>query len=179
MVKKDEIKKKVLLNDTDRKISEKAKMEAHFKDKLYRGFSIFIFNNKGELLMQKRSKDKSHSVDKWTNTCCSHPKVGERTPDAATRRLSEEMGISAELFPVFKFLYRTEIIPGIIENEYDHIFFGITDQPPVINTAEVAEYEYVNMQVLNDELVSKPDKYTEWLVTSFDCVMQFYRKINF
>src|SRR4051794_281839 len=98
------------------------KMEVHRSGTLHRAFSVFIFNGKGQLLLQQRALDKYHSGGLWTNTCCSHPRVGELTPDAAHRRLQEEMGMDCELTELFQFSYRHEFGNGLIENEYDHVF---------------------------------------------------------
>ncbi|WP_316814673.1 isopentenyl-diphosphate Delta-isomerase [Pedobacter nyackensis] len=180
MKKIDDTKEKVILvDDNDNQIGEMSKLEAHFKGKLHRALSVFVFNTKGELLMQQRAKDKYHSGGKWTNTCCSHPRLGEKTHDAAVRRLDEEMGMVVELVPVFRFRYQAEVMKGVIEHEYDHVFFGVTDDLPVINPAEVSAYEYVNMDVLSKELISNPDKYTEWLKISFEEVMDYYLQMRF
>lgn len=167
----------ILVDEKDNEIGIMPKMEAHIKGQLHRAFSVFIFNSSGELLLQQRAYDKYHSGGKWTNTCCSHPRKGESTFDAAHRRLAEEMGMQSHLSPAFNFLYKAEVMNGIIENEYDHVFFGTTDQLPTINTAEVAAYKYVKMADLMEEMTVHPDRYTEWLKICFDRVMECYLKI--
>ncbi|TCC92742.1 isopentenyl-diphosphate Delta-isomerase [Pedobacter hiemivivus] len=167
----------ILVDENDNEIGVMEKMEAHIQGKRHRAFSIFLFNKKGELLLQKRAADKYHSAGKWTNTCCSHPRPGEATEDAANRRLGEEMGMEADISKAFSFLYDTEIMPGITEHEYDHVYIGITDVLPVLNPAEASAYRYVSMKDLADELNAEPDKYTKWLKICFEKVMECHRKI--
>jgi len=169
--------KVILVDINDNQIGLMSKMEAHVKGELHRAFSIFIFNSRGELLLQQRAHDKYHSGGKWTNTCCSHPRAGEETIAAAHRRLMEEMGMSCRITYEFSFLYQAEVMEGLIENEYDHVFFGITDQLPTINTTEVATYRYVKMTDLLNEINTDPEKYTEWLKICYDQVMERYTKM--
>lgn len=167
----------ILVDENDKEIGVMEKMEAHIQGKLHRAFSIFIFNKKGELLLQKRAGDKYHSGGKWTNTCCSHPRPAERTEDAANRRLREEMGMQSDLSEVFSFLYDTEIMPGIIEHEYDHVYVGISDVLPVLNLEEASDYQYISMKDLSDELNTNPNKYTKWLKICFEKVMEYHHQI--
>lgn len=164
----------ILVDIDDKEIGRMPKMEAHILGKLHRAFSVFIFNTKGELLLQQRAFDKYHSGGEWTNTCCSHPKPGEVTINAAHRRLQEEMGMQSVLSPVFSFSYRAILKQGIVEHEYDHVFFGVTDQVPIVNPTEVNAYQYIKMALLQEDLTSNPDKYTAWLKICFDRVMECY-----
>lgn len=167
----------ILVDAEDNELGKMPKMEAHLEGKLHRAFSIFIFNSKGQLLLQQRALDKYHSGGKWTNTCCSHPRPGEETLDAAHRRLEEEMGMRAELKHVFSFTYMADLLDGISEYEFDHVFFGLSDELPVINTAEVASYEYMDMKVLAHELSGYPEKYTAWLKICFARVVNSYNEM--
>ena len=167
----------ILVDKNDQPIGKMTKLDAHKEGKLHRAFSIFIFNCSGELLLQQRAFDKYHSAGKWTNTCCSHPRVGESTLDAAKRRLKEEMGMECELKPVFSFSYRSEVENGLIENEYDHVYFGSCDDQPFPNPREVADFKYVNMAALQSSLIDDHEKYTEWLKICFKQVMIHYTKI--
>lgn len=170
--------KVILVDANDREIGEMAKMEAHLKGKLHRAFSVFIFNTTGELLLQQRAEDKYHSAGKWTNTCCSHPRPGEETLAAANRRLMEEMGLKCDIKHVFSFQYLAEVTEqGLIENEYDHVFFGESDQIPTINPAEVSAYKYVRMDELSHDIKINPDRYTEWLKICFDRVQEQYSRL--
>lgn len=118
----------MIVNTSGQTIGTMDKMAAHKSGTMHRAFSVFIFNSKGQLLLQQRAFDKYHSGGLWTNTCCSHPKLGEFTLDAAHRRLQEEMGMDCELTELFQFSYRHEFENGLIENEYDHVFMGISDE---------------------------------------------------
>lgn len=160
----------VLVNEQDEEIGLMPKLEAHQEGMLHRAFSVFIFNSKGELLLQQRAMGKYHSEGLWSNTCCSHPYPGEATGTAAIRRLSEEMGISAPLHFLFSFIYHAELDNHLIEHELDHVFWGISDDIPAINTSEVASYKYVAMAELRKDMTLSPGEYTEWLKICFDKV---------
>lgn len=170
------IEEVILVDENDNPIGTMPKLEAHLEGKLHRAFSVFIFNSAGELLLQQRALDKYHSAGKWTNTCCSHPRPAELTDDAAKRRLKEEMGMECELKPVFSFSYRAEVENGLVENEYDHVYFGSTDTLPIPNPEEVADFKYMSMEALELSLKDHKEVYTEWLKICFEQVMAQYRK---
>ena len=117
--------KVVLVDETDLETGTMEKMEAHLLGVLHRAFSIFIFNSKGEFLLQQRAQGKYHNGGLWTNTCCSHPNPGEDILKAASRRLSEEMGFQTSLSPAFTFIYKASFDNGLTEHEFDHVFTGI------------------------------------------------------
>ena len=164
----------ILVNEQDQVVGSMAKMEAHIEGELHRAFSIFIFNSQAELLLQQRAADKYHSGGKWTNTCCSHPRPGESTLEAAHRRLIEEMGLKCELNEAFSFIYKVEMDGGLTEHEYDHVYIGVSDMLPVPNPAEVAAYCYENMSELEEKLINEPDQYSEWLKICFGRVNSIY-----
>lgn len=168
----------ILVDRDDQEIGTMEKMEAHLQGSLHRAFSVFIFNKKGELLLQQRAGGKYHSGGKWTNTCCSHPRPGEVTLKAAHRRLQEEMGIAAELNFVFSFVYRAAIQDDLVENEYDHVFFGVTDALPTPDREEVSSFKYVTMARLAADLKENPGDYTRWLAICFDEVMDHYQLLQ-
>lgn len=167
----------ILVDQYDNEIGIMPKMEAHLEGKLHRAFSVFIFNSRGELLLQQRALDKYHSGGKWTNTCCSHPRLGEETIVAAHRRLQEEMGMKCELHYGFNFIYQADFLDGIAEHEFDHVFFGLSDEQPIINTSEVAAYQYIKMEDLEQDINQNPDKYTAWLKICFSKVLESYLQI--
>lgn len=138
------------------------KLEAHVKGLLHEAFSIFIFNAKGELLLQQRAQEKYHSGGLWTNTVCSHPGVGENLNQATQRRLVEEMGLTTPVNEVFAFVYRSELENGLIEHEYDHVFVGYYDQAPQPNPAEVMNYKWITLAYLYTDIKNNPDNYTVW-----------------
>jgi len=152
------------------------KMQAHVKGILHRAFSIFIFNTDGQLLLQQRADDKYHSGGKWTNTCCSHPRIGDSIINAAHRRLQEEMGFDCEMTEMFSFRYCETLDNGLVENEFDHVFFGISNELPKINPLEVKDFKYADMDLLAIELKTNPGLYTIWLNICFEQVMEHYIK---
>lgn len=160
----------ILVNTDNEVLGYMEKMEAHEKGLLHRAFSIFIFNTKGEILLQKRAISKYHSGGLWTNTCCSHPRKNESFLDAANRRLSEEMGMSCVLNEVFSFIYKAELDNNLTEHEYDQVLFGTTDQIPVLNKAEAEDYKYIKPDQLKIDIHDNPSQYTEWLKISFEKV---------
>lgn len=161
----------ILVDEHDVQTGTMEKLEAHLSGTLHRAFSIFIFNSKNELLLQQRALHKYHSGGKWTNSCCSHPRPGEETLDAAHRRLKEEMGMACDLTYAFSFTYYAAFSNELIEHEYDHVFFGYSDDLPVPNAEEVACYKYVNLVDLKEELGRNPDLYSAWLRECFDKII--------
>src|ERR1700740_2951379 len=117
----------ILVNEQDEETGSMEKMQAHVEARLHRAFSVFVFNSLDKLLLQRRAKGKYHSPGLWTNTCCSHPRPGEKTIDAAKRRLMEEMGFECELHPAFSFIYKAELDNNLTEHEFDHVYFGLHD----------------------------------------------------
>ena len=152
----------ILVDEQDQAIGTIEKLEAHKKGLLHRAFSIFIFNDSGEILLQQRALNKYHSAGLWTNTCCSHPRPQEVTLDAAIRRLNEEMGLVCELQHKLHFIYKTNFDNGLIEHEFDHVFFGYTNQNPIINKNEAENYTWMQPQKIITEIENNPDNYTEW-----------------
>lgn len=167
----------ILVDREDKEFGFIGKMEAHELGLLHRAFSIFIFNTKGELLLQKRALDKYHSAGKWTNTCCSHPRPHETIQAACRRRLDEEMGIDCKLSYGFNFLYTASFSNQLTEHEFDHVYFGTTDKIPVVNPLEVADYKYISLEDLKLDLLQNPDAYTEWLKICFSKVLA-YKSFN-
>jgi isopentenyl-diphosphate Delta-isomerase len=160
----------ILVNERDEAYGTAGKMEAHEKGLLHRAFSIFIFNPKGELLLQQRARHKYHSGGLWTNTCCSHPAPGEDLALAAKRRLKEEMGISAPLTEIFCFTYRAEFENGLVENEIDHVFVGVFNGQVSFDKEEVMDYCYKDIGSIKESMISHPSKYTAWFKIAFPYV---------
>jgi isopentenyl-diphosphate delta-isomerase len=152
----------ILVDDFDNEIGTMEKIEAHRKSVLHRAVSVFIVNNQGKWLLQRRAFDKYHSGGLWTNSCCTHPRPGETSVQAANRRLNEEMGISAELKEIFRFKYKNDLDNELTEHELDHVFIGFTNEKPNINTDEVAEWRYVSYKKLITEIMKHPSNYTVW-----------------
>jgi isopentenyl-diphosphate delta-isomerase len=142
----------ILVNENDEPIGTMGKMEVHEKALLHRAFSVFIFNIKGEMLLQQRAADKYHSPGLWTNTCCSHPRPGEDTHAAALKRLQEEMGFTTPIEKAFHFIYKAPFDNELTEHEFDHVFFGYCDQQPYINLEEVESYLWMDVIKIIDEI---------------------------
>jgi isopentenyl-diphosphate delta-isomerase len=154
--------KVILVDENDNPIGLAGKMEAHRKGLLHRAISVFIINSAGEWILQKRAHDKYHSRGLWTNTCCTHPLPGESELESANRRLSEEMGIITDLKKVFSFIYKEKVDNELTEHEYDHVFAGITDFDPLINTKEVVDWKRVSFEELHSDILKNPGNYTSW-----------------
>lgn len=169
------IEKVILVDKNDNELGTMEKQEAHVKGLLHRAFSVFIFNDKNELLLQRRAVNKYHSGGLWTNTCCSHPRQNEKTEDAAKRRLLEEMGMRSTLKKQFDFVYKAKLDNNLYEHELDHVFFGFTNDLPIINPEEVEEYTYKTLEDIGNEMKAIPDKYTEWFKICFREVVNSHR----
>jgi isopentenyl-diphosphate Delta-isomerase len=161
----------ILVDRNDNQIGIAGKMEAHKKALLHRAVSVFIVNSKGMWILQRRAFDKYHSNGLWTNTCCTHPSPGESNIESARRRLKEEMGIECNLVELFVFTYKEKLDNELTEHEFDHVFFGISDKDPVINTSEVEEWEAVTYDDLYNDIFKNPSDYTFWF-------KQIYKKVN-
>jgi isopentenyl-diphosphate delta-isomerase len=166
----------ILVNELDEPIGSMEKMEVHQKGLLHRAFSVFIFNEKGEMLLQQRAPQKYHSAGLWTNACCSHPRPGEGTLEAAMRRLNEEMGFTAGLKKIFEFTYRTEFENGLTEFEFDHVFAGIYGGSIHPDKNEVGDYCFSGLDEIEAGLASHPAKYTTWFHLAFPLVKEWARE---
>lgn len=152
----------ILVDENNKEIGLMEKHEAHEKALLHRAFSVFVFNNQNELLLQQRSLNKYHSGGLWTNTCCSHPRSNETTLDAAHRRLKDEMGFECELTERFHFVYRAKLDNGLTEHELDFIYTGKFNGIPRINTNEVQAYKWLPMAKIITDVNDHPALYTAW-----------------
>lgn len=160
--------KVVLVNEQDEAIGIEDKIRAHLLGVLHRAFSVFVINAAGQLLVQKRALTKYHSRGLWSNTCCGHPRPDEAIEKASRRRLKEEMGFDSELSELFNFIYRANLAEGLIENEYDHVLVGWFEGIPKPDSAEVAEWKWVDMATLSINLQEHPESYTYWFRISFE-----------
>lgn len=157
----------ILVNSKDEELGTMEKMEAHRKALLHRAFSVFIFNTKGEMLLQQRALGKYHSPGLWTNTCCSHPRPGETTIAAAQRRLKEELGFVVPLRKAFDFIYKASFDNGLTENEFDHVFVGVYEGAIIPALAEVKAFCYKSPDIIREELKYTPERYTAWFAIAF------------
>ncbi|HEY6502888.1 MAG TPA: isopentenyl-diphosphate Delta-isomerase [Chitinophagaceae bacterium] len=164
----------ILVNENDSALGAMEKMEAHRKGLLHRAFSVFIFNSKGEMLLQRRALNKYHSGGLWTNSCCSHPQPGEETQDAAIRRLQEEMGFVTPLEKIFDFVYRAEFGNGLTEHEFDHVFAGEYEGAISFDPHEVMDYCYKSLEEVRTDLKEQPQKFTTWFHLAFPKIEEWW-----
>ena len=158
----------VLVDEKDNKVGLMPKMEAHEKAILHRAFSVFIFNKKGELMLQQRAASKYHSPLLWTNTCCSHQRDGETNLQAGKRRLTEEMGFTTDLKEVFSFIYKAPFDNGLTEHELDHVMIGYFDENPNLNKEEAEAFKWMTLENVKKDIDNNPSTYTEWFKIIFD-----------
>ena len=168
--------KVILVDENDRQIGLMEKIEAHEKALLHRAFSVFILNSKGDLMLQRRALTKYHSPGLWTNTCCSHQRENETTLAAAQRRLQEEMGFTTTLTECFSFIYKAEFDNGLTEHEFDHVLTGIYNDTPVINEDEVAEWKWIDLKEVQNQIKNRPEDFTPWFKIIFE---KFYEALSF
>jgi len=166
----------ILVDENDRQHGFMEKMEAHEKALLHRAFSVFVFNAKGEMLLQQRAFNKYHSGGLWTNACCSHPQPGEETLSAAKRRLKEETGLEIPLQKIFDFVYKAAFENGLTEYEFDHVFAGEYNGKIKFNTDEIMDVCYKDMDVIRLELRSHPHHYTSWFLLAFPKVEDWWNQ---
>ncbi len=159
--------KVILVNKNDEQIGVMPKMEAHQKGVLHRAFSVFVLNDNNELMLQQRALHKYHSPGLWTNTCCSHQRVGESNIEAGTRRLQEEMGFTTALKDTISFIYKAPFDNGLTEHELDHILLGNFNGMPQINEDEVAAWKWMPLNEVKTDIQKHPELYTEWFKIIF------------
>ena len=157
----------ILVDVLDNQLGLMPKMQAHEKAVLHRAFSVFIFNDKGELMLQQRAAHKYHSPLLWTNTCCSHQRDGESNIEAGKRRLIEEMGFKTKLKEIFSFVYKAQFDNGLTEHELDHVMIGNFNGVPKINPDEVASYKWMTLEAVKKDIELQPNIYTAWFKIIF------------
>ena len=166
----------ILVNEKDEQIGLMPKMEAHQKGVLHRAFSVFIFNEKDELMLQQRAHSKYQSPGLWTNTCCSHQREGESNIEAGKRRLQEEMGFSTGLKDTISFIYKAPFDNGLTEYEFDHILVGKYEEDPILNPEEAAAFKWMNLEDVKKDMEVNPQLYTAWFKIIFDKYYQTIRQ---
>lgn len=153
----------VLVDASDTVVGSHGKLGAHEEGLLHRALSVFVFDGRGRLLLQRRATGKYHSGGLWTNTCCSHPRPGEGVVEAAHRRLREEMGFDCPLAPACSFVYRAELDNGLIEHELDHVLVGRFDGEPRPDPLEADGWRWAALAEVEADLASSPGRYSAWL----------------
>lgn len=158
----------LLVDEKDQLIGKMEKIEAHEKGLLHRAFSVFVYNDQNELLLQKRAESKYHTPGLWTNTCCSHQREDESNIEAGKRRLQEEMGFTTDLENQFSFIYKAPFSNGLTEHEYDHILIGYYNGQPKPNPEEVVDWKWMSLDEIEKDLHQHPDRYTAWFKILFE-----------
>ncbi|RAR70204.1 isopentenyl-diphosphate Delta-isomerase [Flavobacterium aciduliphilum] len=165
----------ILVNEKDEPIGLMNKLEAHEKAQLHRAFSVFVLNDKNEVMLQQRAHHKYHSPLLWTNTCCSHQRAGESNIEAGKRRLFEEMGFKTELKELFHFIYKAPFDNGLTEHELDHVMIGYSNEVPSINKEEVEDWKWMKIEAIKEDMIQNPNEYTVWFKIIFD---EFYHYLE-
>ena len=153
----------ILVDKDNTQIGKGGKLETHRKGLRHRAFSIFIINDRGELMLQKRALGKYHSGGLWTNTCCGHPRDGEDVAVAAHRRLGEEMNFDCDLKEILSFHYEAQVSDTLRENEIDHVFVGEYEKDPILNPEEASDWRWVSFPDLAEDIEKNPQNYTYWI----------------
>ena len=153
----------ILVDSQDQPIGTAEKLEAHETGQLHRAFSILIFNDQGQMMLQQRNEQKYHSGGLWTNTCCSHPRPDESTKTAAHRRLVDEMGFDCDLQHLFHFTYKVQLSDQLFEHELDHVFMGFYNQDPKPNPVEASNWKWMGLAELRESFQKQPEEYTYWM----------------
>lgn len=166
----------VLVDPEDHPIGVEDKLRAHTLGSLHRAVSVFAHDGAGSLIVQKRAAGKYHSGGLWSNTACTHPREGESVIAAARRCLKEELGVVATLRPAFRFRYRRDVPPGLIEHEYDHVFSGFIHGQVKAAESEVAAWRVVSLDEIARELKAKPATFTAWFQIALPLYQQWLER---
>jgi isopentenyl-diphosphate delta-isomerase len=152
----------ILVDKNDQPIGTQEKLAAHLIPQRHRAFSVFIFNDKGETLIQRRALGKYHSPGLWANSCCGHPRPGEDIEQAARRRLNEEIGFCCPLTPITKVCYTLKLEKDLWELEYTHVFKGEYEGKMDLNPEEVCEIQWIDPEALRQDVIAHPQNYARW-----------------
>ncbi|AVV37146.1 isopentenyl-diphosphate Delta-isomerase [Pantoea vagans] len=169
----------ILVDHLDRPTGKMEKLEVHEKGLLHRAVTVYVFNSRQELLLQRRASDKYHCGGLWSNTCCGHPYPHESTRDAAERRLREEMGMIVTLTPVFELSYNLKLSNGLTEHEYGHVFFAVCDSLPQLNPQEADAFDYRPMALIEEQMQQQPQQFTPWFLHTFPRIPDYLEQFPF
>lgn len=152
----------ILVDKYDQPVGTMEKLEAHRQGLLHRAFSIFIFDQQERMLLQQRADNKYHSGGLWSNACCSHPIPGEDLETTLQNKLEQEMGFTCPLEKAFSEIYKAPMPNGLVEHEFDHVFFGFFSGKISPNPAEVKAYRFLSRREIEREIAQNPDDFTAW-----------------
>ena len=158
----------ILVDEANRATGSAGKTEVHRAGLLHRAFSIFIVDDRGRILLQRRHPKKYHSGGLWANSCCGHPRPGERTVTAARRRLGEELGVAGDLAFGFFARYRAPLDHGMTENEFVYVYFGTLNAPPRPHPDEIADIAFLPFQEIRRRLKREPESFAVWFRHYFE-----------
>jgi isopentenyl-diphosphate delta-isomerase len=166
------MEKIILVDIFDRQTGAEEKIEAHRSPRLHRAFSLFVHHG-GKMLIQQRAARKYHSGGLWANACCSHPRDGERTEEAVSRRMEEELGIrNADVKELFSFVYLHKFRDDMYEYEYDHVFSADYDGALTVNREEIEDAEWVAFEELARRLCAAPEMFASWFLIAAPRVLK-------
>jgi isopentenyl-diphosphate delta-isomerase len=167
----------ILVDSDDREIGSISKAEAHNGDGLlHRAFSLFLFSDDGKLLLQQRATGKRLWGGYWSNSCCSHPRVGESLEIATTRRLRDELNFETELEHVYWFCYQASYDSAGAENELCHVYLGRASDEIRTNDSEIAAIRFLSPAALDAEFDEAPERYTPWFKQEWQELKRRYRQ---
>ena len=167
----------ILVDESDEELGFKSKSECHQGNgKLHRAFSVFIFNPSGELLIQKRSRDKALWDLHWSNSCCSHPQKHEQMELAVKRRLKEELGIECPVHYLYKFTYHAKYKDLGSEHELCHVYVGLFDGEIKANPEEIDDWKFIKPDDLQQRIRNSKEDYTPWMKIEWEMLTASYKK---
>ncbi len=159
----EQLERVIVVDESDRALGDAGKLDVHRVGQLHRAFSILVFNADDQLLLQRRADGKYHFAGRWSNSCCGHPRPGERTQRAAMRRLGEELGVQAHLSERMQLIYRAQDpVSGLIEHEYLHVYWGRLVEDPRPNPDEVGAWRWMDIAAIRRALERRPQAFTPW-----------------
>lgn len=168
----------VLVDINDNEIRKEYKEVAHKTPMLHRAFSVFLYNDKKEMLIQRRALHKYHSPGLWANACCSHPAMGEDIKKSAMERMKDEIGIETDVKELFSFIYLNKFNESLYEYEYDHVFLGKYNGEVILNEEEVCDSKWIKLDELEKDLVNNPLKYSSWFIISAPRVISYIKEVK-
>jgi isopentenyl-diphosphate Delta-isomerase len=158
----------IVVNASDEELGREEKMQAHRDPVLHRAFSVFVLDERGAMLVQRRADGKYHSAGLWSNACCGHPRPGEEVMAAAKRRLREEMGIACALVAAGTVSYSIDVGDGLREDEFNHVLFGTFNGDVRPDPAEVSGWQWMTAAAVHEALREAPRTFTPWFGVVLD-----------
>jgi isopentenyl-diphosphate Delta-isomerase len=167
----------ILVDEADCEVGYLSKAQCHEGGGvLHRAFSLLIFNEAGELLLQQRAASKRLWPRYWSNSVCSHPRRAESMEAAIHRRLYEELGLRCPLHFLFKFRYQAQFDTAGAEHELCSVFIGRSTDPPGINRNEILAWRWISPEALQAEISdSGVGNFTPWFILEWQRIWRHHR----